>query len=190
MEGPGWGSNQSHSRRATPQPWQRGIRAASVTYTIAHGNAGSLTHCVRPGIELVSSWVLVGFVTAELLGLSVLLWVGFFSCLEVSTSSEIIQMESFFFFLLGFSVLPSSPLNQVGFISCGREVRATCVFLPPSRHPRQHHRDVSPPPPLRGQAASSSTSFPCPWLASGSSRPSTGHILCTTSGLSVSGASG
>ena len=27
------------------------IRAASVTYTPAHGNAGSLTHRVKPGIE-------------------------------------------------------------------------------------------------------------------------------------------
>ena len=32
-------------------------------YTTAHGNDGSLTHCARPGIEPVSSWVLVGFVT-------------------------------------------------------------------------------------------------------------------------------
>ena len=28
----------------TPEPQQHGIRAASVTYTTAHGNAGSLTH--------------------------------------------------------------------------------------------------------------------------------------------------
>ena len=35
------------------------IRAVSVTYTIAHGKARSLTHGVRPGIELVSSWILV-----------------------------------------------------------------------------------------------------------------------------------
>ena len=40
------------------------IRAASVTYTIAHGNAGSLTHCTRPGIEPETSWFLVGFVSA------------------------------------------------------------------------------------------------------------------------------
>ena len=33
--------------------------------TTAYGNAGSLTHCVRPGIELASSWILVGFVTSE-----------------------------------------------------------------------------------------------------------------------------
>ena len=32
------------SHRATPEPQQRGIRAASATYTTAHGNAGSLTH--------------------------------------------------------------------------------------------------------------------------------------------------
>jgi len=35
-------------------------------YTIAHGNAGSLTHWVRPGIKLASSsWTRVGFITAE-----------------------------------------------------------------------------------------------------------------------------
>ena len=37
----------------------------SATYTTAQGNAGSLTHRVRPGIKPVSSWILVGFVTTE-----------------------------------------------------------------------------------------------------------------------------
>ena len=37
----------------------------SETYTTAHGNAGSLTHWVRPGIKLMSSWILVRFLTAE-----------------------------------------------------------------------------------------------------------------------------
>ena len=35
--------------------------SASATYTTVHGNAGSLTHGVRPGIEPASSWILVGF---------------------------------------------------------------------------------------------------------------------------------
>jgi len=47
------------------QPQQHGIQATFVTYTIAHGNTGSLTHWVRPGLELMSSWILVGFVTTE-----------------------------------------------------------------------------------------------------------------------------
>ena len=34
-------------------------------YTTAHGNAGSLTHGARPGIEPVSSWMLVRFVSTE-----------------------------------------------------------------------------------------------------------------------------
>ena len=46
---------------AMAQPQQRGIRAASATYTAAHGKAGSLTHRVRPGIEPATSWFLVGF---------------------------------------------------------------------------------------------------------------------------------
>ena len=32
---------------------------------LAHGNTGSLTHRARPGIEPVSSWILVRFVTTE-----------------------------------------------------------------------------------------------------------------------------
>ena len=37
--------------------------AMSVTFSTAHGNAGSLTHSVRPGMEPSSSYVLVGFIT-------------------------------------------------------------------------------------------------------------------------------
>ena len=48
-----------------PQPQRLWIQAASVTYTIAHNNAGSLAHWVRPGIKPTSSWILVGCVTAE-----------------------------------------------------------------------------------------------------------------------------
>ena len=47
---------------ATPQPQQRRIRAASATYTISQGNAGSLTHWARPRIEPETSWFLVRFV--------------------------------------------------------------------------------------------------------------------------------
>ena len=46
----------------TPQPQPLWIWATCATYTIAHGNAGSLTRWARPGIEPTSSWVLVGFV--------------------------------------------------------------------------------------------------------------------------------
>ena len=48
-----------------PQPQQLRIQAVSVTYTTAHGNAGSLTHWARPGIKPAPSWMLVGFITAE-----------------------------------------------------------------------------------------------------------------------------
>ena len=44
----------SHSNR---------IWAVSSTYTSVSGNAGSLTHWARPGIEPASSWILVGFLT-------------------------------------------------------------------------------------------------------------------------------
>ena len=49
--------------RHSQQPRQ--IWATSATYTTTHGNAGSLTHWARPGIEPTSSWILVRFVTAE-----------------------------------------------------------------------------------------------------------------------------
>ena len=45
-----------------PEPQKLGIRAVSATYGTAHGNARSLTHCARPGIEPATSWFLVGFV--------------------------------------------------------------------------------------------------------------------------------
>ena len=60
---PGQGSNQNYSCQPTPRPQQHGIRAASVTYTAAHGNARSLTHRARLGIESASSWILVKFVS-------------------------------------------------------------------------------------------------------------------------------
>ena len=41
------------------------IQATSVTYTIAHSNARSLTHWARPGIEAAFSWILIVFITAE-----------------------------------------------------------------------------------------------------------------------------
>ena len=44
---------------------QLGIQAASSTYISAHGIDESLTHWARPGIEPASSWILVGFVTAQ-----------------------------------------------------------------------------------------------------------------------------
>ena len=60
---PRLGSNQSCSCWPTPQPQQCGIQATSATYTIAHGNARSLTHWARPGIESETSWFLVRFVS-------------------------------------------------------------------------------------------------------------------------------
>ena len=53
-------------RLGVPQPQpQHEIWAESVTYTTTHGNARSLTHRARPGIEPVSSCILVRFVSTE-----------------------------------------------------------------------------------------------------------------------------
>ena len=54
MEVPRLGDNQSYSCWPTPQPQQRRIWAAFMTYNTAHGNAGSLTHCARPGMKPLS----------------------------------------------------------------------------------------------------------------------------------------
>ena len=48
-----------------PQRQQCQVQAMSATYTAAHSNARSLTHWAKPGTESTSSWILVGFVTAE-----------------------------------------------------------------------------------------------------------------------------
>ena len=50
------------SCRPMPQPQQRGMWATSGTYTTAHGNAGSLTHWARPGVEPTTSVFLVKFI--------------------------------------------------------------------------------------------------------------------------------
>ena len=66
MEIPRLGVQLECSHQPKPQTQQEGIQALSATYTTAHGNAGSLTHRVRPGIEPTTSWILVWFITTEL----------------------------------------------------------------------------------------------------------------------------
>ena len=51
--------------KSEPMPQPRRIWAATATYTTAHSNARSLTHSARPGIELVSLWMLVRFLSAK-----------------------------------------------------------------------------------------------------------------------------
>ena len=63
MEVPRLGVYSRHWPTPQPQPCQ--IQATSVTYTIAHGNAWSLTHWAGPGIEPGSSWMPVRLVSAE-----------------------------------------------------------------------------------------------------------------------------
>ena len=49
-----WAELELHLQ-LTPKPQQPQIQAASATYTAACGNAGSLAHWVRPGMEPASS---------------------------------------------------------------------------------------------------------------------------------------
>ena len=50
---------------STPQPQPYQIWAVSVTHTTSQGNAGSLNHRAKLGIEPASSWMLVRFVSTE-----------------------------------------------------------------------------------------------------------------------------
>ena len=52
------GLNHNHSNT--------GSKPHLSTYTTLNGNTGPLTHWMRPGIELLPSWMLVKFVTTEL----------------------------------------------------------------------------------------------------------------------------
>ena len=53
---PGWGSNWSCSCQSTPQPQQCQIWDTSMTYTVSHGNAKSLTHWARSGSNAHPHW--------------------------------------------------------------------------------------------------------------------------------------
>ena len=65
VEVPMLGLNWNWSCWPMPQPQKCRIWAMSATYSTTHGKARSLTHCVRPGIEPMSSWILVGFIITE-----------------------------------------------------------------------------------------------------------------------------
>ena len=66
-----------------PQPQQRQIQAASVTYITARGITGSLTCWARPGIETASSRLPVRFISTEpRRELPGVLWRGFFYQIE------------------------------------------------------------------------------------------------------------
>ena len=64
MEVPRLGDKLELQLPVGAMPQQRRIQAVPVTYTAAHGNAGSLAHRWRPRIEPATSWFLVGFVSA------------------------------------------------------------------------------------------------------------------------------
>ena len=55
MEVPRLGANSSCSHWPIPQPQKHQTQAVSAAYTTAHGNTGSLTHLVRPGLQPASS---------------------------------------------------------------------------------------------------------------------------------------
>ena len=56
--------NWSYSCQSMPQPQQCRVQATSATYTTVSSNTGFPTHRVRPGIKIVSSWMIVRFISA------------------------------------------------------------------------------------------------------------------------------
>ena len=92
-------SNWSYSCRPTPQAQQRGIQAASVAYTTAHGNTGSPTHWARPGIEPTCSWILVGFIYAA--PQQELLWIFLYVGVLANAISFILLFKLFQFWPVG-----------------------------------------------------------------------------------------
>ena len=62
MELPRLGAEAALLLLAYTTAQQLRIQAMSMTYTIAQGNAGSLTYGARPGMEPASSWMLVRFI--------------------------------------------------------------------------------------------------------------------------------
>ena len=63
MKVPWLGVELELQMKSIPQSQQLGIQAISANYDAACGNAGSLTHRARPGVEPASSWTLIGFLT-------------------------------------------------------------------------------------------------------------------------------
>ena len=59
-----YGGSQARGRIGAAAVGLHRIQAVSVTYTTAHGNAGSPIHRARPRIDSASSWILVRFIAA------------------------------------------------------------------------------------------------------------------------------
>ena len=96
-----YGSSQrGQIRAAAACLWHNHTKARSESleiYTTAHGNVGSLNHWVGPGIEPESSWILVGFITAEPQG-----ELPFYVILDVELWNFSFLFFSFLFFLSPF----------------------------------------------------------------------------------------
>ena len=157
---PGQGSNWSCGWWSAPQLRQPKSWAASVTYTIACSNTGSLNHWVRPRIKPAFSWILAGFLTCwtttgtpplPFLRVShtwphqhLLLWMvtsGPFSCIKFMPKVFLypcpLFLFSFFlsFFLFFFNLLRASP-TAYGGSQARRLIRAVAPGL------RQSHSNT------------------------------------------------
>ena len=144
MEVPRLGVKMSYSCQPTPQPQPHQIPATSATYTAAHGNARSLTHWVRPGMEPETSWFLVGFISGAPqweLRLFFIFFSTFFQSLFPPVLATLPMPTSFIFF---FSFKCPKPLSILG----GRSeawspvFSCSCLVEKPSLSCRLQHLSV------------------------------------------------
>jgi len=110
MEVPRLGVELELHLLAYTKPQQHETPVVSATYTTAHSNAGPLTHWARPGIEPVSSWILVGFLTHCATTRTPLFWVLFVSYIS---QNEIIWCFSLSIWLISLNLIPSRSIHVV-----------------------------------------------------------------------------
>ena len=100
---PGQGSNWSCSCQLTLQPQQCRIQATSVTYTMAHGNARSLTHCIlMDTCQVCYNWAKRGTPTFYFIYCSLF---SFFTNNLIQLSANFIFLKNLFIVLLISSIV-------------------------------------------------------------------------------------
>ena len=103
MEVPRLGGESELQLPATPQPQQCRIQATSVTYTTAHSNARSLTHCIlMDTCQVCYNWAKMGTPTFYFIYCSLF---SFFTNNLIQLSANFIFLKNLFIVLLISSIV-------------------------------------------------------------------------------------